>query len=90
MNGKTDIDAILNPASAEMDRRTYGCKFFHFSVYGSRLLKFTIWRLTVDLYKGIEKPFIATGGGANGTSTYKILFWQGGQIIWITHQGIHT
>lgn len=88
MNGTTDIDASLNPGSAELDRRTYGCEFFNFSIYGHRLIKFTIGRLTVDLYKGMKKPFTAKGGGANGTSTYRMLFWQGGQITWITRKGI--
>ena len=88
MNGTTGIDDSLNPGSAELDRRTYGYESFNFSVYGHRLIKFTIGRLTVDLYKGIKKPFTAKGGGANGTSTYRMLFWRGGMILWITRKGI--
>lgn len=90
MNGKTDIDPILNPASAEMDRRTYGWESLNFCVYGHRLIKFHIGWLTVDIYRGTSKPFIARNGGANGTARYKTIFWQGGKITWRTHNAHHA
>lgn len=50
MNGKTDIDAILNPHSAEADRNTYGFRWLHFSTYGNRWLKLGVLGVVVDLY----------------------------------------
>ena len=35
MNGKTDVDKILNPISSELDLNTYGFKYLNFSFYGN-------------------------------------------------------
>lgn len=83
MNGKTTIDAIHNPCSAEMDRRTYGVSWLNVCWWGKRLMCFTIGRLMVDIYAGTRKPFTCMGGGANGSARYWQLFWPFGQVRWI-------
>ena len=83
MNGRTMIDPILNPCSAEMDRRTYGTAFLNVCFWGRRLLKVTIGRLTVDIHLIKTRPFTAMGGGANGTARYWMLFWPLGKVMWI-------
>lgn len=45
MNGKTTIDAIHNPASAEMDRRTYGVTWLNVCFWGKRLMRLAICSL---------------------------------------------
>jgi len=83
MNGKTEISEI-NPYSAEADRRTYGCRWLNFSTYGRRLLKLTIWRMTLDIYWGGSwKVFTRNGGGANGSSRYWTMYWPCGSITWL-------
>lgn len=86
MNGKTTIDAILNPASAEMDRRTYGTSWLNVCFWGKRLMRFTIGRLMMDIYAGTRKPFTCMGGGANGSARYWQLFWPFGQVMWIVRK----
>lgn len=83
MNGDTTIDALHNPASAEMDRRTYGLSCLNVCFWGKRLMRFTVGRLTMDIYPGTRKLFTSTGGGANGTARYWQLFWPFGQVIWV-------
>jgi hypothetical protein len=83
MNGKTTIDAIHNPASAEMDRRTYGMPWLNVCFWGKRLMRLTIGRLMMDIYAGTRKPFTCMGGGANGSARYWQLFWPFGQVMWI-------
>lgn len=84
MNGKTDIDPILNPYSAEVDRKTYGSRFLNVCFFGGRFIKFTIWRLTVDIYNGSnQKIFTVIAGGANGTERYWNLFWPLGKVVWV-------
>lgn len=63
MNGKTAIDAIHNPASAEMDRRTYGVSWLNVCFWGKRLIRVTIGRLMMDIYVRTRKPFTCMGGG---------------------------
>jgi len=84
MNGKTNIDATLNPGSAEMDCHTYGANGLNFSIHGKRLLRLNIWRLTVDIYRSSMKTFTAMGGGANGSARYWQLFGPLGKVMWIT------
>jgi hypothetical protein len=91
MNGKTNIDAILNPCSAEFDRHTWGVQQLNVSFYGHRLVYFRIGRLTVDIYAGSGKAFktfAAMGGGANGTARYWMLFWPLGKIQWVTRKAV--
>lgn len=86
MNGKTTIDKTLNPASAEMDLKTYGWSSLNVCFYGKRLLRFTVGRLSVDIYKGSGRTFTCMGGGANGTARYWNLFWMFGSVMWITRK----
>ncbi len=86
MNGKTNIDALYNPSSAEMDRQTYGISCFNVCFWGKRLIRFTIGRLTMDIYPGMWKAFTCMGGGANGTARYWTLFWPLGKIVWIVQK----
>jgi hypothetical protein len=87
VNGKTDIDEILNPHSAAMDRHTYGWNGLCVSFWGKRLVRFTVGRLSADIYKGrLAQPFTAMGGGAPGIDRYWQLFWPLGQILWITRR----
>ena len=86
MNGKTNIDAILNPCSAEMDRKTYGWSSLNICIGGKRIIRFRIGRLTMDVYKGGRHIFTSMGGGANGTARYWNLFWPLGSITWITRK----
>lgn len=85
MNGKTAIDETLNPCSAKVDRKTYGWRRLNACLYGSRIIKLTVGRLTLDVYRGGGKIFTATGGGANGSSRYWMLFTPAGKILWVTH-----
>jgi hypothetical protein len=87
MNGETDIDAVLNPCSAEMDRKTLGWKSLNVCFWGKRLIVFTVGRLTVDIFTcaGQGRAFTCTGGGANGCARYWILYWKLGSVMWITH-----
>jgi hypothetical protein len=86
MNGKTTIDAIHNPCSAEMDRKTYGWESLNVCFWGKRLIRFTVGRLTMDIYAGIGRTFTCMGGGANGTARYWNLFWPLGSVMWITRK----
>ena|SRR6478752_8981505 len=93
MNGKTTICAIHNPASAEMDRKTYGLPWLNVCFWGHRLVRFTIGRLMMDIYNGGRfvgrggSRFLACmGGGANGTARYWQLFWPLGQVMWIVRK----
>lgn len=87
MNGRTSIDATLNPATAEMDCRTWGCRGLNYSTYGSRLIRLHIGRLTIDVYSAKGGLFSAKGGGVSGTNRYRILFWPFGSIQWVTRKG---
>lgn len=87
MNGKTTINAILNPYSAEMDRRTYGWTWLNICFWGKRLVRFTIGRLMVDIYAGgVFKPFTCMGGGADGSNYCWHFFWPFGHVMWITRK----
>lgn len=86
MNGKTTICAIHNPASAEMDRKTYGLSRLNVCFWGKRLLRFTIGRLMVDIYSGGRKTFTCMGGGANNSARYWQLFWPLGKVMWIVRK----
>lgn len=87
MNGKTTIDATLNPCSAEMDRHTYGWKRLNVSFHGKRLICLEIGRMKIDVYfVWMKKPFTCMGGGADGTARYWNLFWPLGSLRWITRK----
>lgn len=86
MNGKTTIDATLNPCSAEMDRHTYGWPSINVSTHGKRLIRLRAGRLTLDVYRGLGKVFTAMGGGANGTARYWNLFTPLGSVTWISRK----
>ena len=86
MNGKTTIDATLNPYSAECDRRTYGWRWLNVSTCGKRLIRLHVGRLTLDVYRGRGGWFASMGGGANGTACYWNLFTPLGSVTWITRK----
>jgi len=86
MNGTTNIDATLNPGSAEMDKHTYGWKNINVSFRGKRLIRLEIGRLMIDAYFSSMKPFTSMGGGAEGSARYWMLFWPLGQVRWITRK----
>jgi hypothetical protein len=90
MNGKTTIDAILNPCSAEIDRKTYGWPYLNVCFWGKRLIRFTVGRLTMDIHGGGRRTFTCMGGGANGTARYWNLFWPLGSVMWITRKSLNA
>lgn len=90
MNGTTNIDAILNPGSAEIDRHTHGWKNLNVCFRGKRLIRLKAGRLMIDVYLGTGKMFTAMGGGAEGIDRYWNLFWPLGQIMWITNKTTTT
>jgi len=57
MNGKTDVDAVLNPIMAEMDRRTYGVRWANFTTFGKRLIKISILGISFDFCRLGFKSF---------------------------------
>ncbi len=58
MNGKTKIDALLNPCTAEMDRRTYGIPcLLNFSTHGNRFIRICFFGIILDFYKCVYKQF---------------------------------
>ena len=86
MNGRTEVNASLNPCAAAMDRHTWGWSWLCVSSYGRRLVYLRVGRLTIDVYIGGGKTFTAMGGGANGSARYWMWFWPLGKIQWITHK----
>ena len=56
MNRKTDIDATLNPCSAEMDKHTYGCKWLNVSIHGKRLIRIGVLGVNLDIYRVKRLP----------------------------------
>jgi len=60
VNGKTSINETMNPCTAEMDRRTYGCRALNFCVWGNRFICIGIFRITIDVYwSGWKRPLYA-------------------------------
>lgn len=62
MNGRTSIDATMNPCSADMDRHTYGFKWLNFSTHGKRLFCLSILGCCLDVYRGGNQFFSVRGG----------------------------
>jgi hypothetical protein len=81
MNGKTTIDATLNPCSAEMDRHTYGWRLLNVSTWGNRLIRVCVLYVCLDLYQHKRLPwmrrFLYTRI-RNGAS----LIFPGGMLSW--------
>lgn len=79
MNGKTKIDPLLNPCSAEMDKRTYGIpKLISFSTYGSRFICITFFGMfKFDFYRSALNKF-----GYWRIYNAGILFTPLGEISW--------
>jgi len=75
MNGTTTIDSI-NPCRAEMDRHTYGCRSFNFTVWGKRLLRIGVLGVYLDLYW--TKWHLMYARVRNGG----VLFFPGGSLTW--------
>jgi hypothetical protein len=91
MNGKTTICPIHNPATAEMDRKTYGLPCLNVCFWGKRFMRFTIGRLMMDIYFSGWNMFTCMGGGANGSARYWILFFPLGKVTWIVRKATaHT
>ena len=87
MNGTTNINAVLNPCSAEMDIHTYGWRGLNVSFWGQRLLRLNAGRLTLDIFwRGRAKMFTSMRGGANGSARYWMWFMPLGMVQWITHR----
>jgi hypothetical protein len=77
MNGKTTIDATLNPCSAWMDRHTYGWRLLNVSTWGKRWLRVGLLGVYMDLYwSGCWRPLYARMH--NGA----VLFFPGGSVTW--------
>ncbi len=86
MNGTTTIDATLNPCSADMDKHTYGWPCMNVSTHGKRLIRLTVGRLTLDVYRGRGRMLATKGGGADGTARYWEMFTPLGSVTWITRK----
>lgn len=69
-----------------MDRKTYGWESLNVCFWGKRLVRFTVGRLTMDIYKGSGRTFTCMGGGANGSARYWNLFWPLGSVMWIARK----
>ena len=58
MNGKTNIDPLLNPCTAEADRRTYGIPgVISFTTYGQRFICIYLLGIAFDFYRSSLKKF---------------------------------
>ena len=86
MNGKTDIDEILNPCSSYIDKNTWGWTWLNICFHGHRLMMLHVGRLTVDIYLHCGRLFTAMGGGAPGIDRYWMLFGPFGKIQWVTRR----
>ena len=82
MNGKTTIDAILNPYSAEADKHTWGWKLFNVSFWGKRWVRIGILGVYLDFYKPARRfsfmkrlLYARYGNGA-------VLFFPYGSLSW--------
>ena len=51
MNGKTTIDATINPHSADIDRHTYGCRWASITTRGHRFLYIRLLGASVDTFE---------------------------------------
>ena len=81
MNGTTNIDATLNPCSAEMDRHTYGWRLLNVSTHGRRLIRVGVIGVYLDLYRAKRLPWmrrVLYARCGNGAS----LFFPGGALTW--------
>ena len=79
MNGRTTIDAVMNPCSADMDRHTYGWRWLNVSTWGTRWVRVYLMGLEVDVWwRGWKRPLIARFG--NGA----IIYWPLGSLRWAT------
>ena len=77
MNGRTKINAALNPCSADVDKHTYGCRLLNFTTRGKRWLKVGCCGICVDLYpSGWHRLMYARY--KNGAT----VFFPGGSLSW--------
>ena len=56
------------------------------SIWGGRFIRLHVGRLTIDLYRAGCRTFTATGGGADGTARYWMLFTPIGEVTWVTRK----
>ena len=77
MNGKTAVDATLNPCTAKMDRRTHGWRNLNILFAGKRLVRIGVGGVYIDLYwAGLKRPlYVRIYNGA-------MVMFPGGSISW--------
>lgn len=81
MNGKTTIDAVLNPCSAEADKHTYGWRWLNVSTWGERMIIIGVLGVYLDLYRSQRMPrmpLFLYARMRNGA----VLFFPGGSLTW--------
>ncbi len=81
MNGKTTINATLNPCSAEADKHTYGWRCLSVSAWGERVIRLGVLGVYLDLYRSrpmSRMRLFLYARMRNGAA----LFFPGGSLTW--------